>query len=137
MGTILKISEAAVIAVHAVNFLAKAEGSPSSTRLIASELGVSYNHLTKVLQRLTRAGLLVPGRGPKGGFLLSKKARAGKLRDVFEAMEGKMSLSNCLMKTKACGRPGCILGDLIPETNRKFREALDKKISELPARKTC
>lgn len=131
MGTIIKISEAAVIAVHAVYFLAKAEGTPSSTRHIASELGVSYNHLTKVMQRLTRAGLLVPGRGPKGGFVLSKKAKAGKLRDIFEAIDGKISLSNCLLKSRVCGKPGCILGDLLPETNRKFREAMDKDISGL------
>ena len=83
------------------------------------------------MQRLTRAGLLVPGRGPKGGFLLSKKAKAGKLRDVFEAIEGKMSLNSCLMKTRACGKAGCILGSLIQDTNRKFREAMDKDISDL------
>ncbi|MDP2866831.1 MAG: Rrf2 family transcriptional regulator [Elusimicrobiota bacterium] len=131
MGTILKISEAAVIAVHAVYFLAKADGNPSSTRHIASELGISYNHLTKVMQRLTRAGLLVSGRGPKGGFLLSKKAKAGKLRDVFEAIEGKMSLNNCLMKTRICGKTGCILGSLIQDTNSKFRAAMDKDIEDL------
>lgn len=131
MGTIIKISEAAVIAVHAVYFLAKADGNPSSTRHIASELGISYNHLTKVMQRLTRAGLLLPGRGPKGGFLLSKKARAGKLRDVFEAIEGKMSLNSCLMKTKICGKAGCLLGNLIQDTNSKFRVAMDKNISDL------
>ena len=137
MGTIVKISEAAVLAVHAVNFLAKAGRSSSSTRHIASELGVSYNHLTKVMQRLTRAGLLVSGRGPKGGFLLSKKAGTGKLRDVFEAIDGKLSLSNCLMRTKVCGKPGCILGSLVSDTNRKFREALDKDISELRRQKPC
>ncbi len=131
MGTIIKISEAAVIALHAVDFIAKSDGNPCSTRAIASELGVSYNHLVKVMQRLTRAGLLLPGRGPKGGFTLSKKAKAGKLRDVFEAVDGRMSLASCFMRTKVCGKTGCILGTLIVETNARFREAMDKRICEL------
>ena len=131
MSTIIKISEAAVIAIHAVGLIAKSEGTPCATRHIAGVLGVSYNHLTKVLQRLTRAGLLVPGRGPKGGFILSKKARTAKLRDVFEAIDGKMTLSTCLMKSKSCGKLGCILGNLLLETNNSFRAAMDKSVNEL------
>lgn len=131
MANIIKISEAAVIALHAVDFLAKSDGKPCSARSMAAGLGVSYDHLVKVLQRLTRAGLLLPGRGPKGGFLLSKKARAGKLRDVFEAIDGKISLSNCLMKARLCKKNCCLLGNLIPETNRKFRAAMDMDIKEL------
>ena len=131
MGTIIKISEAAVIALHAVDFMAKSDGKPCPARFIASELRVSYNHLSKVMQRLTRAGLLVPGLGPKGGFLLSKKAKAGKLRDVFEAIDGKMSLSSCFLKARVCEKPGCIFGALIPETSRKFSVAMNKAISEL------
>ncbi|MBI4801931.1 MAG: Rrf2 family transcriptional regulator [Elusimicrobia bacterium] len=116
MGAIIKISEAAVIAIHAVDFIAKSDGKPRLTRHIASGLGVSYNHLVKVMQRLTRAGLLLPGRGPKGGFLLSKKAKAGKLRDVFEAIDGGISLSNCLLKNKVCKKPDCLLGNLLSDT---------------------
>ncbi|OIO00412.1 MAG: hypothetical protein AUJ51_10085 [Elusimicrobia bacterium CG1_02_56_21] len=132
MRNIIKISEAAVIALHAVDFIANSDGEPCPARPMAAKLGVSYNHLSKVLQRLTRTGLLLPGRGPKGGFLLSKKAKAGKLRDVFEAIDGKMSLSNCLMKSKICGKTGCLLGSLLSETNTKFRAAMDKKISGPP-----
>jgi len=131
MANIIKISEAAVIALHAVDFLAKSDGQPCSARSMTTGLGVSYNHLVKVLQRLTRAGLLLPGRGPKGGFLLSKKARAGKLRDVFEAIDGKISLSNCLMKARLCKKNCCLLGNLISDTNLKFRAAMDADIAKL------
>lgn len=130
MNAVIKISEAAILALHAVDFLAKTDGKPRSARVIAARLGVSYDHLVKVLQRLTRAGLLVPGRGPKGGFLLSKKAETGKLRDVFEAIDGKLSFSDCLLKTKACGSRGCLLGNLLPDTAGRFRKAMEKDIIE-------
>ena len=73
MDTIIRISEAAVIALHAVDFIAKSDGNPCSTRHVASELGVSYNHLVKVMQRLTRAGLLLPGDRRAASF--SQKRR--------------------------------------------------------------
>ena len=149
MDSIIKISEAAAIAIHAVAFLAdsggkprpfanrvkqpraKGRGKPGSAKEIAESLGVSHNHLNKVMQRLSRADIVLAHRGPKGGFTLSTKAEKARLKDIFEAIDGKPGFSNCLMKARICKRSKCLLGNLLSDANRKFKTAMDTKIEDL------
>ena len=127
--TILNISEAAAIALHAADHLAQTPGLCVSTAM-AKALGVSYNHLSKVLQRLTRAGLVVPARGPKGGFSLSPAGRKASVRDILKAIDGIPEPRACLMKAKVCRHRGCVFGRFLEETNRRFEAVLDGKITE-------
>ena len=129
MKTILKFSDAAVIALHAVDMMGKAPLRPHSASEIAAGLGVSYNHLSKIMQRLTKAGYVVPLRGPKGGFILAEKAGAASLGDIIEAIEGNLELSDCLMGSKVCGRNNCLFSELLMETNKRLEKALRQKIS--------
>ena len=62
----IKISEASSLAIHAMVFLAAKPGEKLSTSYIASEIKVSEAHLSKVLQRLNKVGLVVSSRGPSG-----------------------------------------------------------------------
>ena len=52
MSTMLRISEAASLAMHAMLLLAKAPETILSTHEAATKLGVSEAHLAKVMQRL-------------------------------------------------------------------------------------
>jgi Rrf2 family nitric oxide-sensitive transcriptional repressor len=65
MPTVLRMSDAASLALHGMVILAEAPERRVSARAIASELDASEAHLAKVLQRLARAGLVesVRGRG--------------------------------------------------------------------------
>lgn len=134
MNSILNISEGAAIALHAADYLAGREGL-SSAAAITQALGVSYNHLSKVLQQLTKAGLITPVRGPKGGFELSAAGKRARVRDFIGAIDGPPSGHVCLMKTKVCRGRGCILGGFLAETNARFEAVLNKKISELAKRR--
>ncbi|MBI5744533.1 MAG: Rrf2 family transcriptional regulator [Elusimicrobia bacterium] len=133
-STILKISEAAAIALHAADLLAAAPG-PHAAKDIAKTLGVSYNHLSKVLQRLTHAGLVLPARGPKGGFTLSPAGRKALVRDFLSAMDGVPELHACLMGAKVCRHRDCMFGSFLEETNKRFEAVLNGKISEFSKRK--
>lgn len=134
MQTILKISEAAAIALHAADHMAQRPGLCSAHE-IAKALGVSYNHLSKVLQTLTKAGLVVPVRGPKGGFTLSPSGRKASVRAVMTAIDGPVKLHACLMGGKVCRHRDCMFGKFLEETNRRFDAVLDGKISEFSKRK--
>jgi len=129
MRTILKISDAAAIALHAVDVLGKTPRRPQSAAEIAGELGVSYNHLSKVMQRLTKAGFVTPLRGPKGGFALAKKTPGAALRDIIEAIEGPLDFSDCLMDNKVCGRSACPFSELLADTNKRLEKLLSLKVS--------
>jgi len=134
MQTILKISEAAAIALHAADYLAGHPGLRSAQE-IAKALDVSYNHLSKVLQQLTRADLLTPVRGPKGGFSLSPSGKKAAVRDFMTAIDGPVKLHACLMGAKVCRHKNCMFGRFLEETNKRFDAVLDGKISEFSKRK--
>jgi len=113
MSSLLGISEGAALALHAVTYIASEEGRISSTRRIASVLKVSEAHLSKVLQRLAKAGLIKSIRGPSGGFTFRKEAQKISLLDVFEAIEGKYRARECLFDSPRCTGNECLLGGLL------------------------
>jgi Rrf2 family protein len=133
MQTILNISEAAAISLHAADYLA-GRGRLCSAHEMAGALKVSYNHLSKVLQALTRAGLVSPVRGPRGGFELSPSGRGASLKDFMTAIDGPIRPQACLMGHKVCRHRDCLFGGFLKETNRRFDKVLGGKISDLSKR---
>ena len=87
MANVLKMSDATILGLHAMVYLAgshgKVDSKAHSTRKIASVLNASEAHLSKVLQRLAHTGLLSSTRGPKGGFTLAKGSDQITLLDVL------------------------------------------------------
>ena len=122
MPGVFNISEAASLALHTMVFLASQPGRLVSTKEIAETLGVSGAHLSKVMQRLRREGLVNSMRGPGGGFELARPADAITLLEVYEAIEGPFDPSACLLNSSVCRRAACILGGLVHSVNR---QALD------------
>ena len=124
MSGSLRISEAASLALHTMVYLAGDPGTQYPAGKLARVLCVSEAHLAKVLQRLTRAGLLVSVRGPKGGFRLARRTDDITLLEVFEAIDGPYEPSECLMHDRTCGQMGCLFGDLLVNINRQVRDYL-------------
>jgi Rrf2 family protein len=134
MTGVLRISEASSLALHTMVLLAARPGEHLSVGRIASALGVSGAHLSKVLQRLARVGLVRSVRGPKGGFALGRSAEEITLLDVYEAIEGPLSSSACLLARPICEGKRCILGKLLVSVNEQVRKHLaEARLSELPS----
>lgn len=119
MASALKFSEAFVLGLHATSIIAKNKGNKVSVAYIADELKGSLAHLQKVLQRLVKADIITSTRGPKGGYLLAKAPKDIKLIDIFEAIEGRMQLCNCLFDAPVCSSTSCILGSLTSNVNKQ------------------
>ena len=131
MSNIIKISEAASMALHAMTLLAENPDTLFSTRDVASTLKVSEAHLSKVLQRLAKAGLVKSVRGPKGGFVLGRDRNRITLLEVYEAIEGPLVECNCLMDNRVCSGT-CILGGFIEKVNKEAHGYLTgTKLSDL------
>lgn len=135
MRSILNISDAAAIALHTADYLECQEQPLSQALQIAKALGVSYNHLSKVLQNLTKAGLVQTTRGPKGGFALTTSGKRSKVRDFISAVDGRPAPKACLLKHKACMHANCMFGNFLSETNDRFEAVLNRRISEFSKRK--
>lgn len=122
MSSILRISEAVSLALHASAVLASRPDELLSTHELAEMLGISEAHLSKVLQRLAHTGLVRGSRGPKGGFTLSRESEKISLLEVYEAIEGPMQTMNCLYDTTICNRNGCIFGGLLSRVSQEVWE---------------
>ena len=123
MGTVLRISDAASLALHTMVLLTGRRERVFSTRSIASRLKVSEAHLSKVLQRLSRAGLTHSVRGPRGGFTATEKCSGTTMLEVFEAIEGPLTPPGCLLSTPVCGgrEEDCMFAGLLDEISGELR----------------
>jgi len=122
MDTILRISDAANLAIHAMAHITRSRGGVNQTvGEIAAHQGVSEAHLSKVMQRLVKVGLLTSRRGPGGGFLLGRAPELISLLEILEAMDGPMSDCRCLLGRKRCLFGGCALGALLTHVNHQVR----------------
>ncbi len=120
----LRISEAAAIALHAMTFIAAAPGKHHAVHEIAESLRVSEAHLAKLLQRLMRLGLVSSVRGPGGGYSLARSPEEITLLDIVEAIEGPLDAIDCIMPERTCTGGACILGGLLETINKRVREYL-------------
>lgn len=118
MLSLLRISESAAMALHAIQVLAHNPDRLVSTQEIADTYDVSEHHLAKVQQRLVHAGLIRSVRGPKGGFQLARPADRIRLIEVFEAIEGPLAPCRCLLGRPVCARRSCILGNMADRVNQ-------------------
>lgn len=120
----LKISEATSLALHTMALLAGRGGRRFSNREVAEIIGSSPAHLSKVMQRLVKAGLLNSMRGPAGGFSLAREPEAITLREIYEAIEGPLVPQGCLLHTPICGGENCVLGGLVEKIDSQVRDYL-------------
>lgn len=127
MQSVLKISDAASIALHAMTYITFHRDETVCTKEIANNFGVSANHLSKVLQRLVKAGLLRSVKGPSGGFELTRKCEDISFLEIYEAIDGKLSTGCCLFGKDLCQCETCIMGDFLNKTNKSVREFFGNK----------
>lgn len=66
-----------------------------SAAALADELGLSRNHLAKIMQRLARAGLIETRRGGGGGAILAKPADQIRLGAIVRLLEEGQALVEC------------------------------------------
>ena len=124
MSSVLKISQAASLAMHTMALLAENPGKQVSTKEIAASLSRSEFHLAKVLQRLTRAGLVQSIRGPRGGFMLCEGWEDITLLAIYETIEGPFPPGHCIAGERLCNRLTCLMGGLVNAVTKQVMDYL-------------
>ena len=125
---------------YAVRVMIEMAGLPPGTRASRVELAEAVEcpeqFLSKVLQSLTRSGLVVSHRGNTGGFELPGQRRAATLLEVVEAIEGHIRLNVCLTSDHSCTRQAWCPGhDVWAEAQASLVAVLQKAtISDLAER---
>jgi Rrf2 family protein len=97
------ISKTDQYALRAVLFIAQ-QGREGSVRAaeIAEGLGLPGNYLSKILHTLTRSGILLSERGPRGGFRMARPAAEVKLADVIAPFDSIVRHRTCLLGRSEC-----------------------------------
>lgn len=97
-------SKSCKYAIRAVLYLAvhSHEEKKYGVKEVAEVLQVPGPFLAKLLQHLSRQGLISSAKGPSGGFYLSERNKAAPLRQVIEAVDGPEVFSACILGLPVC-----------------------------------
>jgi Rrf2 family protein len=93
-------SQTAEYALRAVVYLASRHGEPRTAQQIAEVTNVPAGYLAKVVQGLSRAGLLHSQRGLGGGFTLATPAERLTVLDVVQAVDPIRRIKSCPLGLK-------------------------------------
>ena len=97
------ITRTGIHAVRAMVALAQLPaGAYAGAARIAREIGAPPNYLSKLLQTLSREGLVRSQKGLGGGFCLARSPRRITLFDVVEPLEHVSRWSGCILGRAAC-----------------------------------
>jgi Rrf2 family protein len=93
---------------YALRVMVHLAGLPPGTRVsrgvLAEAADCPEQFLSKVLQDLTRAGLMNSHRGNAGGFVLGPGRGQTSVLEIVEAIEGPVSLNVCVGTGSGCDR---------------------------------
>ena len=76
--------------------------SQHSAREVAERTGLPVPVVSKLLKALTREGLLVSQRGPRGGYSLARRPERINVVEMITALEGPIGLTECTMHPGHC-----------------------------------
>src|SRR3954464_325668 len=103
-----------------------------STNEIATEFGISRNHLTKVVRDLSEAGFVTTQRGVGGGFRLARPPQSITIGQVVRTLEERHALVECFRDDGgACVlTPRCRLKAKLAAAREAFMRELDSTTLE-------
>lgn len=130
----MQITQTADYAVRTVVYLAlHLNDGPVAAANIAKEMIIPTDYISKVVQALSRAGLVesVPGRN--GGARLARDPSELSMLEIIEAVDGPVTLTRCVTRPGACPRDSyCIVHDFWKSTQKGLVAVLSgKKISDI------
>jgi Rrf2 family nitric oxide-sensitive transcriptional repressor len=115
-------------ALRVLMWLAATPDAHVSTDTLARELVISRNHLHKIVQYLTEAGLVRTIRGARGGVMLARPASEIKVGEVVRNHEQDQALVECFRADGgACTLlPRCRLRGMLDAAKNVFYRYLDQ-----------
>ncbi|MEO0115017.1 MAG: RrF2 family transcriptional regulator [candidate division WOR-3 bacterium] len=103
----MKLTTKTRYAVRAMAYLGCQFGKRTvNLKEVACNEGIAEKYLEQIFYKLSRAGLLRTKKGPGGGYELTKKPSAIKLKDIMSAVGESFAPVMCVAdnKTKVCPR---------------------------------
>jgi Rrf2 family nitric oxide-sensitive transcriptional repressor len=103
------ISQTAEYALRAIVYLADHTKENTTTEAIAEGTKIPVGYLAKIMQGLTKAGLVASQRGLYGGFTLLKPPKELAVYDVVQAIDPIQRITTCPLGLEGHGSNLCPL----------------------------
>jgi len=99
------------------------ENKPRTIHEISVNQEISEKYVGRLIIALRQAGLVASVRGASGGFKVGKPPEDVTVLEIFEVMEGKINLVDCVDSETACHRTkGCVPRVLWQTISQSIRE---------------
>lgn len=128
------ISQTAEYALRAIVDLAFHHDESRTTQEVSQATQVPTDYLAKILQDLSRGGLVRSQRGPGGGFSLTRSPASISVFDVLEAVDPVQRIRACPLGLKAHAKSLCPLHRRLDEAMARVEQVFRKTtIAEVTA----
>jgi len=130
----LKLTKKADYGLIAVKHLAAVgNGATSSAKEIADTYGIPLPLLAKILQKLTKTGLLLSVPGSSGGYKLARQPERISALEVIHAIDGPIILTTCFTAHGRCDQSEkCTVREPLRKVHEAIIHLLDRiTISEM------
>jgi Rrf2 family protein len=122
----LKLTKKADYGLIALKYLAEhPEKGALSAKDVADAYGIPAQLLAKILQTLTKKGLLRSQAGMNGGYALAREAREISAFEVILAIDGPFFITSCTKGSKSCElTPSCTIKEPLARVNETIAGVL-------------
>lgn len=104
------------------------DGSKLGIKEIAKEIDSPIHFTAKILQTLSREGIVSSVKGPNGGFYLDPKSKPIALNAIVKAIDGDNILHSCSLGLKECSdKFPCPIHQDIKTYKERLRKIMKEK----------
>ncbi len=134
----LRLTKKADYGLMALKYLAEqalVTGQPmaQSAKDIADAYHIPPQLLAKILQTLTKGGILISTAGTNGGYVLARPASEINAFEVIRAIDGPLFITSCITIHGTCDLAGhCTIKEPLRKVNDSIKDLLsDIRIADL------
>ena len=104
-----------------------AKNAPRQMKDIAKSQQISEKYISRLILNLNNAGLITSLRGVKGGLQLAKPPKEITLLEIIEAMEGSVSVVECVLDKTFCKKSeDCSACKTWTSLNKKIKKQMQE-----------
>lgn len=124
----MQLTQFSDYALRTLIYLGVREGDLATIEEIAASYGISESHLTKVVHKLGRLGIIDTVRGRGGGMRLNRRPADINIGATVRQMEGNLTIVECFdIEHNTCPiAPVCGLTGVLTEALEAFMAVLDR-----------
>src|SRR5690625_1868418 len=128
----MKYSNATNYALHTmVHLMVQPREGLVGVQELAEMQHLSPTYLSKILTKLTKAGLIKSTPGAKGGYKISRTKHEISFLDVINAIEGDTSLFDCSIHHE-----GCLIESTMKNVDANMKDELESMLFNDIAKET-